>query len=101
MLESVKECAKSWCEKSGKSELILKPWIVVVKKIRTKISALKNSNYVKEVNEVLRSNECLQSIEELQNQFVIVPIDKASGNIAFVCKRFYVQVLVKELGLHG
>ena len=102
MLESVKECAKSWCEKSGKSDLILKPWIVVVsEKIRTKISALKKSNYVKEVNEVLRSNECLQSLEELQNQFVIVPIDKASGNIAFVCKRFYAQVLVKELGLDG
>ena len=102
MLESVKECAKSWCEKSGKSDLILKPWIVVVsEKIRTKISALKKSNYVKEVNEVLRSNECLQSLEELHNQFVIVPIDKASGNIAFVCKRFYAQVLVKELGLDG
>ena len=29
------------------------------------------------------------------------PIDKASGNIAFVCKRFYAQVLVKELGSDG
>ena len=82
LLESVEECAKSWCEKSGKNDLIVKPWIAVVsEKIRTKISALKKSNYVKEVNEVLRSNECLQSLEELQNQFVIVPIDKASGNI--------------------
>ena len=43
----------------------------------------------------------MQSLEELQNQFVIVPIDKASGNIAFVCKQFYAQVLVKELGLDG
>ena len=48
MLESVKECAKSWCEKSAKSDLILKPWIVVVsEKNRTKISALEKSNYVK------------------------------------------------------
>ena len=58
MLESVKECAKSWCEKSGKSDLILKPWIVVVsEKIRTKISALKKSNYVKEVNEEVLKGE--------------------------------------------
>ena len=42
MLESVKECAKSWCEKFGKSDLILKPWIAVVsEKIRTEISAAK------------------------------------------------------------
>ena len=65
MLESVKECTKCWCEKSGKSDLILKPWIVVVsEKIGTKISALKKSSYVKEVNEVLRSNKFLQSLEE-------------------------------------
>ena len=27
------------------------------------------------------------------------PIDKAANNIAFICKKYYVQVLIKELGL--
>ena len=27
------------------------------------------------------------------------PIDKAGNNIAFICKKYYVQVLLKELGL--
>ena len=27
------------------------------------------------------------------------PIDKAANNISFVCKKYYVQVLLKELGL--
>ena len=31
----------------------------------------------------------------------MVPIDKAANNVAFVCKRFYAQVLLKELGLIG
>ena len=39
------------------------------------------------------------ALEELKSKFVIVPIDKASGNVAFVCKRFYALVLIKELGL--
>ena len=26
-------------------------------------------------------------------------IDKAANNIAFICKKYYVQVLLKELGL--
>ena len=39
------------------------------------------------------------SLKKLQEQYVIVPIDKASGNIALVCKRFYAQVLTSELGL--
>ena len=27
------------------------------------------------------------------------PIDIAASNIAFICKKYYVQVLLKELGL--
>ena len=27
------------------------------------------------------------------------PIDKAANNIAFICKKYFVQVLLKELGL--
>ena len=27
------------------------------------------------------------------------PIDKVANNIAFICKKYYVQVLLKELGL--
>ena len=38
-------------------------------------------------------------LKELQDKYVITPIDKASNNIAFICKRHYIQVLVKELGL--
>ena len=30
----------------------------------------------------------------------LVPIDKATGNVAVICQRFYAQVLVKELGLN-
>ena len=32
----------------------------------------------------------------LHNKFDIVLIDKASGNVAFVCQRQHVQVLVNE-----
>ena len=37
----------------------------------------------------------------LQQKYVICPIDKATGNFSFICKRFYAQVLAKELGLVG
>ena len=32
---------------------------------------------------------------------MITPIDKATGNIALICKRFYAEVLVNELGFKG
>ena len=30
-----------------------------------------------------------------------MPIDKAANNVAFICKRFYAAVLLKEMGLRG
>ena len=35
----------------------------------------------------------------MHKDFLVPPIDKSTGNIAFVCKRFYATVIVKELGL--
>ena len=35
---------------------------------------------------------------ELHTNYVIVPIDKASNNIAIVCKRFYITRLLQEIG---
>ena len=41
------------------------------------------------------------ALKELHKHFVITPIDKASGNVALICKRFYAQVIIKELGLNS
>ena len=35
----------------------------------------------------------------LKENFVIVPIDKAANNVAFICKHFYALIIIKELNL--
>ena len=35
----------------------------------------------------------------IHSKFVFVPIDKASNNIAIICKKFYILKLLTELGL--
>ena len=32
---------------------------------------------------------------------MLVPIDKASNNIAVICKKYYVEVILKEVGVLG
>ena len=39
------------------------------------------------------------ALDDIHKDYVVVPIDKATGNIAVVCKRFYATVIAKELGL--
>ena len=50
-------------------------------------------------NEVLKDKTALSDLRALQEKYVIVPVDKATGNLALICKRHYASVLVKELGL--
>ena len=36
---------------------------------------------------------------DLHNKYVFVPADKAPNNVIIVCKRYYIETLIKELGL--
>jgi len=40
----------------------------------------------------------VDNLTDLQNKYVVVPVDKASNNIVFVCKTY---CLVKELGINN
>ena len=53
-------------------------------------------------NKKYNSYRCWTCTEfsRLHENFVIVPADKASNNYTFVCKRYYVDILIEELGLH-
>ena len=43
--------------------------------------------------------EVISYLKILQEQYVMCPIDKAANSITFICKKYYVQVLLKESGL--
>ena len=46
----------------------------------------------------LSSPDIRAALENVHKDFVVVPIDKAIGNIALICKLFYASVIAKELG---
>ena len=48
---------------------------------------------------ILNSKTIKQCLDKLHQKFVFVPTDKASNNIAVVCKRFYIEKSMKELGI--
>ena len=48
---------------------------------------------------ILSDSEVTCYLKELHSNFVLVPIDKASINKAIICKRFYIERLLSELGL--
>ena len=66
-----------------------------------RINMLKQHKHPIKTNPVLRNTDVLQYLDELHHKFVLVPIDKAPNNIGFICKRFYIQSLLSEVGIVG
>ena len=67
--------------------------------LKRKIRRLKH--YVNTWHESIFSDpDFVRELSRLQENFAIVPVDNASNNFTFVCKRYYVDILIEELGLH-
>jgi hypothetical protein len=47
---------------------------------------------------VFKDQEAVKCLSSLHDKYVIVPADKSSNNIVFVCKSYYFECLIKELG---
>ena len=50
---------------------------------------------------VLHDPDVLANLSDLHDKYVVVPADKASNNIVFVCKTYYYNCLIKELGFNS
>lgn len=47
----------------------------------------KNKNFVQQ--DIFSKTNPLTNLNDIHNQFVIIPIDKANGNVAFSFQQFY------------
>ena len=73
----------------------------IVSCVKHKVNHLKFWRVSQPVKPVLRDPDVVSYLTDLHSKFVLVPIDKASNNIAIVCKKFYIEKLLSEVGLSG
>ena len=94
------ECILKWCNKNALRDDLFKPWKdKVIDLVQDRISVLQNRIGTDNVSEVLKEPEVILALKELHKNYVICPIDKATGNVAIICKRFYAYILFKELNI--
>lgn len=48
-------------------------------------------------NKVLSNSVVREALDKLKGDFVLAPVDKAGNNIAVVCKKYYMDVVTKEI----
>ena len=52
-------------------------------------------------NAVLSHKKNIDNLSKLHEDFIFTPVDKASNNVAIICKHYYVKVLQEELVRSG
>ena len=92
-----------WAKKEKCEPTVLKDWLETLKLFihhRLKTLLCRSSlNGTSCTSPVLGDPEVVEYLDKLHSRFVIVPVDKASKNFAFICKSYYIKVLMNELGV--
>ena len=95
-------CISSWCYKNGVDKSFFLEWPNNVKvKIDERMSHLTSKLYTNKDMDCLSPLDVINALDNIHKDFAVIPIDKATGNIALVCKRFYASVITRELGLNN
>ena len=69
----------------------------IFQEVDNKIISLKHRIKVHKTSPVLKQDAVIEYLNELHEKYVLVPIDRAANNIAIICKKYYINVILKEI----
>jgi hypothetical protein len=101
-IEAIKIALDEYISKVSESEAIAKVAFLdwkhaILNACETRLKAANVRGNDSNTRTVVMGSKDLDYLKFLQNHLVLVPVDKAANNIAFVCKRLYTNILRKEL----
>ena len=97
LMDAVEDYARKWAKREDANINSLSEWIKIIRdKIKHRISKLKHHMKFK-IKCIFKDEDVLKCLTSLQQKYVIVPADKASNNVVFVCKSYYISCLLREL----
>ena len=100
-LESIDLYAKNWSKREQEELKYLSEWKDQLKELVTdRISNLKG-HFKSPKCKVLDQPDVKDTLHKLHANYVLVPADKAANNVIVVCKKYYIDTLVKELGINN
>ena len=99
VMEAIENYAKTWAKKENCDVSVLSEWFNEIGSIvDRKIDKLKKKTK-QPPDPVLHKPDVKACLHDLHEKYVFAPADKAANNVIIICKRFYLDVIVKELGL--
>ena len=99
ILDSVEEYARRWAKKEDVEVDTLSEWVKSVMSLVNRRVSVLGRTMSRRHESVFDDQDVAAELAEIHEKFVVVPADKASNNIVFVCKTHYINCLMEELGM--
>ena len=100
-MDACEEYARRWARKEDVELDTLSEWMKSIGEVlKRRIGRLRHSVNTRHKS-IFRDPDVAKELADLHEKFIIVPADKAANNFTFVCKTYYFECLIEELGLHS
>ena len=101
LLESIDLYAKNWSKREQVELKYFSEWKdQLTELVADRISNLKGHFKSPKCN-VFDQPDVKDTLHKLHANYVLVPANKAANNVMIVCKKYYIDTLVKEFGINN
>ena len=103
----IDDCISSWAKYEKVDCKVLSEWKISLKDlVKKKIDRIIKYKQLRGYGipitlKTLNRTDVQSDLADLHNRFVFVPTDKAQNNISIICKKFYIDSLLKEVAFEA
>ena len=98
-MDSAEEYARRWAKKEDVEVDTLSECVKSVMSLVNRRVSVLSRTMSRRHESVFDDPDVSAELAEIHEKFVVVPADKASNNIVFVCKTHYINCFMEELGM--
>jgi len=100
-MDSVEDYARKWAKQEEVGLDTLSDWVTSIRSLIRKRKFNLRRFMSSKIRSIFNDKNVVENLSDLHNKYIVVPTDKASNFIVFVCKTYYIGCLVRELGINN
>ena len=98
-MDAIEDYARTWAKQEEVEVDTLSEWVKSIKTLIKRRLYMLSKTMSTKTQSVFADHEVNNTLNSLHDKYVVVPADKAANNVVFICKSYYYQCLVRELGI--
>ena len=98
VIKNVKDFLPIWCNKENVAQDCISAWFQEFVAIVTEETDNLKNKYVNDLrrSSIFNNSNASRELKYLHEHFIFCPIDKATKNVAIICKKYYIDNILEE-----